>query len=160
MASLDIISWLWQHSFLVAVLSVLYIFLQSWLKPGLRSIPGPWLAKFSNIWRFYDVAKGRPDITLYKLHENHGDYVRLGPRAVSVKNIEVLKMIYGVNAGYGKVGSNPSFLACLEADTDCRVRSTEYNNNWLIESQLSLCSHPWMRTSMRGSRSPSPRLTL
>jgi hypothetical protein len=159
MASLDIISWFWQHSFPVVVISILYVFLQSWLKPGLRSIPGPWLAKFSNIWRFYDVAKGRPDITLYKLHQKHGDYVRLGPRVVSVKNIEVLKTIYGISAGYGKVGTNPSFLACLEADTDCRVRSTEYNNNWLMESQPSLCSHPWMRTSMRGSRNPSPRLT-
>jgi len=106
MASLDIISWFWQNSFIVAVISILYVFLESWLRPGLRSIPGPWLAKFSNIWRFYDVAKGRPDITLYKLHEKHGDYVRLGPITVSVKNIEVLKTIYGFNAGYGKAGSN------------------------------------------------------
>jgi hypothetical protein len=107
-AALDLISWLWHNSLLVGAILVLYFLLQNWLKPGLRSIPGPWLAKFSNIWRFQDVAKGRPDITLYKLHQKHGDYVRLGPTAVSVKNIEVLKTIYGINAGYAKVKSHPA----------------------------------------------------
>jgi hypothetical protein len=110
MASLDLISWIWQNFLLVGTTLILYFLLQSWLKPGLRSIPGPALAKFSNIWRFHDVAKGRPDITLYNLHQKHGDYVRLGPAAVSVKNTEVLKTIYGINAGYEKVNSHPSWL--------------------------------------------------
>ncbi|KAE9363577.1 cytochrome P450 [Stipitochalara longipes BDJ] len=102
MASLDLLSWLWQNLLLVGVASILYFFLGNWLKPGVRSIPGPWLAKVSDLWRYYDVAKGRPDITLYQLHQRHGDYVRLGPTAVSVKNIEVLKTIYGINSGYAK----------------------------------------------------------
>lgn len=103
MASLDLISWIWQNLLLVGAIIILLFLFQNWLQPGLRSIPGPWLAKFSNIWRFYDVAKGRPDITLYKLHQEYGDYVRLGPNAISVKNLEVLKTIYGINAGYAKV---------------------------------------------------------
>ncbi|KAH8784862.1 cytochrome P450 [Hyaloscypha sp. PMI_1271] len=102
MASLDLISWLWQHPLFGGALLVLSFLLQNWLKPGLRSIPGPWLAKFSNIWRYHDVAKGRPDVTLYKLHQKYGDYVRLGPAAVSVKNMQVLKTIYGINSGYAK----------------------------------------------------------
>ena len=105
MASLDLISWLWQHPLFGGALLVLSFLLQNWLKPELRSIPGPWLAKFSNIWRYHDVAKGRPDITLYKLHQKYGDYVRLGPAAVSVKNMQVLKTIYGINSGYAKVTS-------------------------------------------------------
>jgi len=103
MASLDLLSWIWHHILLIVFASTLNFFIATWLKPGLRSLPGPWLAKFSDIWRYYDVAKGRSDITLYKLHQKHGDYVRLGPSAVSVKNIEVLKTIYGINSGYAKV---------------------------------------------------------
>jgi hypothetical protein len=114
MASLDLISWLWQNIFFVGVISIVFFLLQNWLKPGLRSIPGPWLAKFSNLWRFHDVAKGRPDITLYKLHQKYGDYVRLGPAAVSVKNIEVLKAIYGINAGFAKVSRSPAWLSDRE----------------------------------------------
>lgn len=110
MASLDLVAWFWQNWLLVGAISILYVLLRTLLKPGVRAIPGPWLAKVSNIWRFHDVAKGRPDITLYKLHQKHGDYVRLGPTAISVKNIEVLKTIYGINAGYEKAKSRPAWF--------------------------------------------------
>ena len=103
MAVLGLLSFIWHHLVLIVVTSTLNVLAAIWLRPGLRSVPGPFLAKFSDIWRYYDVAKGRSDITLYKLHQKHGDYVRLGPSAVSVNNVDVLKMIYGINSGYAKV---------------------------------------------------------
>jgi len=132
MASLDLLFWLWQNLFLVGVVSTLYFFLGNWLKPGLRSLPGPWLAKFSNIWRYHDVAKGRPDITLYQLHQQHGDYVRLGPSAVSVKNVEVLKTIYAINSGHAKVYLSALLLACprLTLRTDFVLPGSTTASQW------------------------------
>lgn len=99
----SIISLLYSHA-LTLLLLVLIIHLgRNYFTPGARSVPGPFFAKLTNLWRFIDVAKGRPEVTLYRLHKKHGDYVRLGPNVVSVRNIEVLKEIYGINKGYQKV---------------------------------------------------------
>jgi hypothetical protein len=76
---------------------------QTYLRPGLSDVPGPFLAKLSNLWRFIDVANGHAEKTLHKLHEQYGDYVRLGPNVVSIKNLDALKTVYGINKGYRKV---------------------------------------------------------
>ncbi|GKZ29260.1 hypothetical protein AbraIFM66950_004066 [Aspergillus brasiliensis] len=75
---------------------------RNYFTPGVSRIPGPFLAKLTNIWRFVDVARGKAEITHYKLHQEHGEYVRLGPNVVSVWNVEALKVIYGINRGYKK----------------------------------------------------------
>ncbi|KXH47883.1 hypothetical protein CNYM01_01401 [Colletotrichum nymphaeae SA-01] len=69
---------------------------------GVSKIPGPFLAKISDIWRFVDVARGRAHETHIKLHAQYGQYVRLGPNLVSVQNLDALKTIYGINKGYRK----------------------------------------------------------
>jgi hypothetical protein len=94
---------IWTHlpAILIAI-SVLH-FTRNYLAPGAVSIPGPLLAKITNIWRFIDVANGRAEVTLWNLHQKHGDYVRLGPNVISVRNLDVLKTIYGINKGYKKV---------------------------------------------------------
>lgn len=74
---------------------------------GAVSVPGPFLAKLTNVWRFFDVAKGRTEKTLYALHNRYGDYVRLGPNVVSVRNLDAVKTIYGIKGGYRKVGARP-----------------------------------------------------
>lgn len=75
----------------------------NYIKPGVSAVPGPFLAKLSNIWRFVDVSKGHAEVTLLKLHRKYGDYVRLGPNVVSVQNLDAIKVIYGINKGYEKV---------------------------------------------------------
>ncbi|PYH32924.1 cytochrome P450 [Aspergillus neoniger CBS 115656] len=85
------------------LLTILIIHLtRNYFTPGVSRIPGPFLAKLTNLWRFVDVARGKAEITHYRLHQEHGEYVRLGPKVVSVWNVEALKVIYGVNRGYKK----------------------------------------------------------
>lgn len=90
----------------LTIVALLVYLARNYFTPGVVSIPGPFAAKFSNLWRFVDVARGRPDITLHKLHQKYGDYVRLGPNVVSVRNPDVLKTIYGINKGFRKVGKS------------------------------------------------------
>lgn len=93
-----------QHWPAILVLLVVGHLTRNYLTPGASSIPGPFWAKFSNLWRFIDVANGHAEATLHKLHLKHGDYVRLGPNVVSVRNLDALKTIYGIKQGYQKVG--------------------------------------------------------
>jgi hypothetical protein len=50
------------------------------------------------------VAHGHAEASLYRLHQKYGDYVRLGPNVVSVWDLDALRIIYGINKGYQKVG--------------------------------------------------------
>ncbi|CAP98183.1 Pc22g08950 [Penicillium rubens Wisconsin 54-1255] len=92
----------WSNLPAILVTLALFHFTRNYLKPGVTSIPGPLLAKITNLWRFIDVANGRAEVTLHNLHQKHGDYVRLGPNVVSVRNLDALKTIYGINKGYEK----------------------------------------------------------
>ena len=61
-----------------------------------RSIPGPFLAKFTNLHRFISVYRRSPHITQLRLHQTYGPFVRLGPNAMSVYGGEYTSQIYGI----------------------------------------------------------------
>jgi hypothetical protein len=98
-----IATFIWQHLGSILISCLLLHFVGNYLTPGVRSVPGPFWARFTNLWRFIDVARGEAQVTLLKLHRKHGPYVRLGPNVVSVNDLNMLKHIYGVNKGYKKV---------------------------------------------------------
>jgi hypothetical protein len=100
----DSVSFLLQHSASIVLLLVIVHFTRNYLKSGVSSVPGPFLASLSNFWRFIDVAHGHAEASLYRLHQKYGDYVRLGPNVVSVWDLDALRIIYGINKGYQKVG--------------------------------------------------------
>ncbi|CAG8940296.1 unnamed protein product [Penicillium salamii] len=93
---------IWSSLPSVTVTLVLLYFIRNYFKAGVVNIPGPFLAKITDLWRLVDVANGRAEATLHCLHQKHGDYVRLGPNVVSVRNLHALKTIYGINKGYQK----------------------------------------------------------
>lgn len=86
----------------LAVVFTAYI-LSNRYNRGLNKYPGPFLASLTNWWRFWDVYKRRPELTHIKLHEKHGDVVRLGPNMLSFSDPKALKSIYGLNKGFTKV---------------------------------------------------------
>jgi len=74
----------------------------AYLQSPLKSIPGPFLAKFSDIWRFLNHYGQTHIETQRKLHEQHGDIVRLGPNTVSVADASLIKTIYNTRGTYLK----------------------------------------------------------
>ncbi|KIW64809.1 hypothetical protein PV04_09717 [Phialophora macrospora] len=74
---------------------------------GLNHIPGPALAPFTNLWRFFVVWSRRPELAHIRLHEKYGPLVRLGPRVVSVSDPAAISVIYALNAGFVKSGFYP-----------------------------------------------------
>lgn len=118
----SIISLLYSHALILLLIVPIIHLGRNYFTPGARSVPGPFFAKLTNLWRFIDVAKGRPEVTLYRLHKKHGDYVRLGPNVVSVRNLEVLKEIYGINKGYQKVFVSISLFPAVNLSSMYRYR--------------------------------------
>jgi len=89
----------------VLVLAITAYLIKNRFNRGLNKYPGPFLASLTDWWRFYDVSKRRPEVTHIKLHEKHGDVVRLGPNVLSFSDPKALKTIYGLNKGFTKVKS-------------------------------------------------------
>ncbi|UPX12095.1 uncharacterized protein EKO05_0002667 [Ascochyta rabiei] len=77
-------------------------YIVTYLNSPLKKIPGPFLAKFSNIWRFYNHYSQTHIETQKELHERYGDVVRLGPNTVSVTDASLLKTIYSTRGTFLK----------------------------------------------------------
>lgn len=69
----------------------------------LKSIPGPFFAKFTNLWRFIDAYGGRAELTHKFLHEKYGSAVRIGPNLVSLNDPDLIRTIYSAKGEFLKV---------------------------------------------------------
>lgn len=101
-------------------LTAVSVILISWLvrnryRHGLNKYPGPFLASLTDWWRFVDVWNKRPELTHIKLHEKHGDVVRLGPNTLSFSSPAALKAIYGLNKGFIKVSFLLSYSSMIRS---------------------------------------------
>ena len=67
-----------------------------------RDIPGPFLAKFTDLWRFLLVTGRKSQETYIKLHKKYGDLVRVGPNCISISQPDLIPSIYGIGKGYVK----------------------------------------------------------
>ena len=70
---------------------------------GLWDLPGPALAKVSNLWRLIEAWKGHQELGLLELHRKHGKIVQVGPEVVSIADPDAIETIYGIKADLPKV---------------------------------------------------------
>ncbi|KAK9420554.1 hypothetical protein SUNI508_06294 [Seiridium unicorne] len=80
------------------VLRAAYLHLTS----TIRDIPGPFLAKFTNLWRLLDYYKGTQIDSQQRLHEKLGSAVRIGPNIVSLSDPSLLRTIYSTRGEFLK----------------------------------------------------------
>ncbi|KIX99977.1 uncharacterized protein Z520_04615 [Fonsecaea multimorphosa CBS 102226] len=71
----------------------------------LSSIPGPFLANFTDLWRAYAQNYGTITTTLIKLHEKHGPLVRIGPNTIHVSDPAAVSTIYTNHGEFRKADS-------------------------------------------------------
>lgn len=95
----------WQ---LMAVVVVLWTFVQIILilrtryRPGLRNIPGPFLAKISNLDRLRSCANGQQMTYHLQLHDKYGPFVRIGPNHVSFSDASLIPQVYSITSKFYK----------------------------------------------------------
>lgn len=81
--------------------SLIYILIRNYTSLP-RSIPGPFLARFTNLHRVFSVFCSSPHEDQVELHRKHGPFVRLGPDMVSVQGGPYSSQIYGIGKGFIK----------------------------------------------------------
>lgn len=73
----------------------------------LRSIPGPFLARLTDLWRLLVVKRGDAHETHVKLHKKYGNIVRIGPRCVSLSGSQAIQAVYAISQKLDKVERPP-----------------------------------------------------
>src|SRR4051812_11011807 len=90
------------HLILPSLLLVYYLIPYLFSNTAQRSIPGPFAAKFSNLWLLWQCRQGRRFLAVDEAHRKYGTFVRIQPNHVSVADAEVLPLIYGHGNGFLK----------------------------------------------------------
>ncbi|KAJ5246983.1 benzoate 4-monooxygenase cytochrome P450 [Penicillium chermesinum] len=86
---------------LVLAASVSYIIYQVWFHP-LAVYPGPFVAKLTNLYSVAHAIRGDRHEDLYRLHQQYGRIVRIGPNRVTILDARALELIYGHKANVQK----------------------------------------------------------
>lgn len=81
---------------------LLLYFLSIRLRPGLRRIPGPFLASILPLDRLTTAAKGIQHHVHPFYHRRYGSMVRIGPNHISLSNSDLIPRIYGITTDFWK----------------------------------------------------------
>lgn len=68
----------------------------------LRSIPGPFAARYTRLWYLFRVWRGRFDLDTIALHKKYGPVFRFGPNQYCFNDPEAIKIIYGKGTEFDK----------------------------------------------------------
>ncbi|KAJ5252792.1 hypothetical protein N7489_003202 [Penicillium chrysogenum] len=94
---------------IIAVVGILVArLLRSYLR--LADIPGPFWAKFTDLWRFRSQNTKGHTARLIALHKKHGKLVRLGPNHVSISDPAAIPIVYSTNPTWKK---GPSYYGAV-----------------------------------------------
>lgn len=91
------------HIWSIIVTIVLASLVKTRYRAGLRHIPGPLVASFSNGWKLQAVWKRNMHRENIRVHEDYGPIVRIGPNHVSLADPKSMRLIYGVQNVFRKV---------------------------------------------------------
>jgi benzoate 4-monooxygenase len=69
---------------------------------ALKSIPGPFTAKFSNLWLGLSARRGRKFAAVDWAHRKYGKMVRVGYNHVSIADERALQTVYAHGNGFLK----------------------------------------------------------
>lgn len=87
---------------LLAPTFVIFQLLLNYFTPGLGRIPGPFLARFSDLWRFIDACRGHREQTILGLHKKYGPVVRIGPNCITIADPAAIDLILGLKTNLDK----------------------------------------------------------
>lgn len=98
----DILPFVLKYSYIIFPVLTITYFVSNKYRYGLNKYPGPWLAAYTDWWRFFDNVGQKSEKTFIDLHRKYGDIVRIGPNVLSFADPRALKTIYGLNKGFVK----------------------------------------------------------
>ena len=79
----------------------------------IRDIPGPFAAKFTNLWLLLQARQGKRYLSVNEAHKKYGKLVRIQPDHVSIANESAIPIVYGHGNGFLKSCVLSLYLRCI-----------------------------------------------
>ena len=92
--------------YLILLILIAFKFACNAFSSNLRSLPGPFLAKFTSLYRVLLLCDGRGPQRIKRLHRTYGPILRIGPRHVYVCDPTIVPAVYGDGDRFRKVLPN------------------------------------------------------
>ncbi|KAI9749736.1 MAG: hypothetical protein M4579_006764 [Chaenotheca gracillima] len=119
------------------VLPVLYYLLPYLQRKALWTIPGPFAAKFSNLWLLYQCRRGRRYWSVDEAHKKYGPLVRIQPDHVSVADPDAIPIIYGHGNGFLKSHYYDAFVSIQRGLFNTRDRAEHSRKRKVVSHTFS-----------------------
>ncbi|KAF8633143.1 hypothetical protein AX17_004644 [Amanita inopinata Kibby_2008] len=104
---------------------------------GIRSYPGPFLAKFSDIWLHFVSRTGHRSEYVHELHQKYGPIVRIAPNHVSIADPDALNVIYGHGNGALKSNFYDAFVSITRGVFNTRDRAEHTRKRKIVAHVFS-----------------------
>lgn len=112
----------------------------------LRKYPGPKLMAASRLPYMFGIISGRYPQTIKKLHEQHGEVVRVAPDELSFTDGRAWKIIYGTRPGHSQKPKDLRFYSPGAAPAPSIINSNDEDHSRFRR----LLSHAFSDSSLRG----------
>jgi cytochrome P450 len=103
------------------VIAAVILFMCNCVRHGwrkdLRAVPGPFLARFTRLYRLSMVTKGRAPERYREVHQKFGPVVRLGPNDVSFSDPAAIPIIFGIGTQFRKTAFYSSMQPVYRGQT-------------------------------------------
>ncbi|KAI2630059.1 cytochrome p450 benzoate 4-monooxygenase [Xylaria nigripes] len=103
----------------------------------LRQIPGPFVAKFSNVWLALGARNGQKYAWVHAAHQKYGKVVRVGFNHVSVATAEGLRIIYAHGNGFLKDNFYEAFVSGVPGVFNVRDREEHTRKRKIVAHAFS-----------------------
>ena len=122
---------------------------------GIRSIPGPWIAKFTDAWLGRVAARGHRSEVVHGIHKKYGEpnppdsvyvvlthpagtFVRLAPNHVSISDPDALQIVYAHGNGSLKSDFYDAFVSIHRGLFNTRDRADHARKRKIVSHIFSL----------------------
>ncbi|KAG9245974.1 cytochrome P450 [Calycina marina] len=104
---------------------------------ALNDIPGPFAAKFSNLWLLLQARQGKRYQSVNEAHEKHGKLVRIQPDHVSIADESAIAIVYGYGNGFLKSNYYDAFVSIQRGLFSTRDRAEHTRKRKTISHTFS-----------------------
>ncbi|OQD87706.1 hypothetical protein PENANT_c005G03902 [Penicillium antarcticum] len=118
-------------------LSTYYIYPYYVTYRSLHLVPGPFIAKFSNIWVGSSARRGQKYAAVDSAHRKYGKVVRIGFNHVSIADESALNIVYGHGNGFLKDYYYEAFVARTPGMFNVRDRAEHTRKRKIISHAFS-----------------------
>ncbi|KIJ61578.1 hypothetical protein HYDPIDRAFT_96462 [Hydnomerulius pinastri MD-312] len=102
-----------------------------------RRVPGPLLAKFSDLWLGWTASQGHRSDVVHELHKKYGTFVRLAPNHVSIADPEALQIVYAHGNGSLKSDFYDAFVSIHRGLFNTRDRADHARKRKIVSHIFS-----------------------